>query len=98
MTLAELFLWHELRNWGNQRRERMLLEIQQRYTLYPVDRELCKQWALLKAEAHSLGRVLESADAWIAATAMQLGVPLVTHNAKDFRFLPNLKIIAVPSH
>ncbi|MDR2115483.1 MAG: hypothetical protein LBP87_03785 [Planctomycetaceae bacterium] len=32
-------------------------------------------------------------DAWIAATALALGCPLLTHNAKDFENIPGLEII-----
>ena len=30
------------------------------------------------------GRTYRSRDAWIAATALLLGVPLVTHNGADY--------------
>ena len=97
MTIAELFLWQELRNWGTRRRQLFLDELNQRYILYPVDRELCRLWAQLKSHAKNQGRVLETADAWIAATAMHLDVPLVTHNAKDFQFLTRLQVISFAS-
>ena len=34
-----------------------------------------------------------SADAWIAAAALQLNVPLVTHNAGDYRAGDKLTIL-----
>jgi predicted nucleic acid-binding protein len=33
------------------------------------------------------------ADAWIAAAALQLNVPLVTHNAGDYRAVDKLTIL-----
>jgi predicted nucleic acid-binding protein len=33
------------------------------------------------------------ADAWIAAVALQLNVPLVTHNAGDYRAVEKLTIL-----
>jgi predicted nucleic acid-binding protein len=38
------------------------------------------------------------ADAWIAAAALQLDVPLATHNAGDYEAVDNLVILtAVPT-
>jgi predicted nucleic acid-binding protein len=36
---------------------------------------------------------MSSADAWIAATAIVLSVPLVTNNPKDYRHLNRLQLI-----
>jgi predicted nucleic acid-binding protein len=37
------------------------------------------------------------ADAWIAAAALQVGVPLATHNVGDYAAVDNLVILtAVP--
>lgn len=33
------------------------------------------------------------ADSWIAAAALQHGLPLVTHNARHFTSVPGLTII-----
>jgi predicted nucleic acid-binding protein len=35
-----------------------------------------------------------TADAWIAATALQLGVPLVTHNVGDYAGVSGLAILS----
>ena len=96
MSLAELRLWQALRNWSTQRRERFFNELDRLYVVYPVDRRLCFMWAELRAIASRQGRVLENADAWIAATARVLDVPLVTHNQKDFDYLPGLALISFP--
>ena len=32
-------------------------------------------------------------DAWIAAAAVQLDVPLVTHNGNDYAAVPNLTVL-----
>jgi tRNA(fMet)-specific endonuclease VapC len=39
------------------------------------------------------GPPITFADAWIAAAALQLNVPLVTHNASDYRAVDNLTIL-----
>ncbi len=37
---------------------------------------------------------METADAWIAATALLYGAPLVTHNRSDYLGVPELTIIS----
>jgi tRNA(fMet)-specific endonuclease VapC len=45
------------------------------------------------AEARKSGHTIETADAWIAATALLHDIPLVTHNSKDYAGVDGLKII-----
>jgi len=44
-----------------------------------------------------VGRRLETADAWIAATAVLYDAPLVTHNASDYAGVPGLKLLTEAS-
>jgi predicted nucleic acid-binding protein len=44
--------------------------------------------------ARRRGRVIQAADAWIAATALLLRVPLVTHNASNFAGISGLTVIS----
>jgi len=44
--------------------------------------------------AQAAGRRIECADAWIAATAMLYGVPLVTHNRSDYPGVSGLTLIS----
>jgi hypothetical protein len=37
------------------------------------------------------------ADAWIAAAAPQLNVPLATHNARDYAGIQNLVVMTAPA-
>ena len=45
-------------------------------------------------ESTRKGHPIISADAWIAASAIVLSVPLVTNNPKDYRHLDKLKLIS----
>lgn len=52
---------------------------------------VCSRWAevMLVRKAHRIG----VADAWIAATALSYDLDLVTHNPKDFRGIPGLRVL-----
>jgi predicted nucleic acid-binding protein len=91
-TLAELPRWPDERNWGLARR-RHLERYLATFTVRHSDEALCRVWAAQAAWAHRAGRPLPVADSWIAATAVLLGVPLVTHNPGDVARIPGLTII-----
>ena len=93
MTVAELDRWALMRNWGPNRTaalERHLLG----FAVYPFNRTLCRRWAEVTDGAQRQGRPIQTADAWIAATALDLGVPLVTHNPGDYRGVIGLSVIS----
>ena len=93
MTLAELDRWALERNWSEARRARMEEQLRQ-YVIYPSDRALCRTWAEVMHMARRRGRPIQTADAWIAATALLHGLPLVSHNRKDFAGVAGLTLIA----
>lgn len=97
MSLAELLYWQRRNSWGEIRRRRFRQSIESLYVLYPVYASLCDRWAEIRLEMVLKGRQLETADAWIAATAIQIGVPLVTHNAKDYQHITSLQLITRPN-
>ncbi|QDU91748.1 Ribonuclease VapC1 [Pirellulimonas nuda] len=96
MTVAELEFGMRNRNWGEPRMSALRAYVAQNYVEYGVTRRVCRCWADLVWEAKRQGRVLKTADAWIAATAVALGVPLVTHNARDFGYLGSLMVVTAP--
>jgi predicted nucleic acid-binding protein len=96
MTVAELFQWAIMRQWGDRR----LIQLKQylsKYLIIPVDQPLCQEWAQVRANRQSAGRVISPQDAWIAATALRHDLPLVTHNLKDFREILHLRLITPDS-
>ena len=93
MTVAELYQWAYVRNWGEQRLAR-LEERLRSYVVVPYDLDLCKQWARICADRQKLGKPISVQDAWIAATALRHGCPLVTHNSADFASITGLTIIS----
>jgi predicted nucleic acid-binding protein len=56
--------------------------------------EMSRLWAELSAHRRQTGRPIECGDAWIAATALRHGAPLITHNRKHFEGIPGLMVIS----
>ena len=52
--------------------------------------------AQLRTERETAGRRLNTADAWIASTAITLGCPLIADDG-DFSGIPNLQLIRAPA-
>jgi tRNA(fMet)-specific endonuclease VapC len=89
MSVAELYRWAFLRNWGIGRWSDLRTAIAKLVMVEPDD-ALCQIWAELMS---GKGWAMSPADAWIAATALRMQVPLVTHNGADFRKVPDLKVL-----
>jgi tRNA(fMet)-specific endonuclease VapC len=92
ITLAELERWPLIANWG-ARRQQQLKKHLRRYAVQHSSAKLCRSWAEVMYDARRSGQTISANDAWIAATALQLGVPLVTHNRSDFAGVAGLTII-----
>jgi tRNA(fMet)-specific endonuclease VapC len=93
MTLAELERWSLERDWG-QRRKRELAEHLSHYVVLPVSRELCRKWAEVSFGAKRKGRPIQTADAWIAASALYYQVPLITNNRGDYTVVDGLVLLS----
>lgn len=94
MSAAELLRGAMTANWGDRRRQELDQFIRQRFQIVNANWDLCLQWARFMHEARQHGRVLHSADSWIASTAAVLDFPLLTHNRKDFEYLTGLQVIS----
>lgn len=95
MTVAELYQWAAVRQWGQQRLNQLEQTLKTSYIVLAFDIALCRQWGLVRAKQHSIGRPISPEDAWIAATAIQFDLPLVTHNPADFETIVGLSLISV---
>jgi predicted nucleic acid-binding protein len=60
----------------------------------PIDTAVADAWADLRVRLREAGRRMKANDAWIAATAIALDVPVVTQDA-DFDGVPLLRVIRV---
>jgi predicted nucleic acid-binding protein len=93
-TVAELRFGALRRNWGAARMRKLEARIATAQVVYPGP-ELVIAYAQLRVECervgHALGQRDHDADRWIAATALRLGVPLVS-NDRIFTNVPGLDI------
>lgn len=92
-TLAELELWALSAGWG-ARRQQQLEQYLRRYLVQDSSPTLCRRWAEVQDDARRRGRPVATADAWVAATALFLDVPLVTNNGSHFSSIPGLTVIS----
>jgi tRNA(fMet)-specific endonuclease VapC len=84
-TRAQIFLPHlENRQW---------LVSLARFAIVPSSRDLVLKWAEVMASTRRGGRRIETADAWIAATALLYDCPLLTHNRADYLGVPGLRLL-----
>jgi predicted nucleic acid-binding protein len=60
----------------------------------PIDEMVAAAWARLRVQLRDQGRRMPVNDSWIAATAIGLGVPVVTQD-DDCEAVPGLTVIRV---
>jgi tRNA(fMet)-specific endonuclease VapC len=90
MTEAELEQWALLANWSEKRVVWLRLFLS-RFVVVPSSHDLVLKWAEAMVAARRNGRRIETADAWIAATALLYDAPLLTHNEADYLGVPGLQ-------
>jgi predicted nucleic acid-binding protein len=93
MTLAELERWPLERGWGPARKLDLARHLA-RYTVLPVSRELCLKWAEVSFDAKRQGHPIQTADAWMAASALHYQVPLITNNRDDYSMVRGLALLS----
>ena len=86
--------WPLERNWGSIRKAELERHLAH-YTVLPVNRELCRKWAEISFDAGRQGRHIQTADTWVAATALYYQVPLITHNRDDYTMVRGLSVLSV---
>ena len=57
-----------------------------------LDAEVARHYGQLRAHLRSIGQPIGPNDLWIAAHALALDVPLITHNLAEFERVPSLSV------
>ena len=60
----------------------------------PIDQAVAETWARLRVSLLEFGLRMPVNDSWIAATAMTLGIPVVTQD-DDYLHAPGLEVIHI---
>lgn len=60
----------------------------------PIDQSVAETWATLRLALRDQGMRMLVNDSWIAATAISLGIPIVTQD-DDYLHAPGLEVIHV---
>jgi predicted nucleic acid-binding protein len=96
-TVMELRYGALRADWGDLRRRRLERRIAELSVVQPDD-EMISICAELRKECRRIGHPLASkihdSDRWIAATAIRLGVPLVSHDS-IFTAAPRLELVTI---
>ena len=92
ITLAEIEYGMEAKNWGAGRRD-LMRRFLARFTPLLPDTETARAWARIRCGCDKKGKPISFADAWIAAAAVQLSIPLATHNARDYAAVESLVLL-----
>lgn len=93
LTLAEIHYGRSMKNWASGRQQRFD-EFLSQYSVIPGTRSIAQLCGELRAQRRRIGRPLDVADAWLAATALWYDIPLVTHD-RDYEFIAGLQIITL---
>lgn len=97
MTITELRFGALRAGWGELRRRGLERDLAQLVVVQPDDllmRTCAELRASCQRTGHGLGHKIHEADRWIAATAIRLGVELVSDDTV-FRDVPGLAIRAI---
>jgi predicted nucleic acid-binding protein len=92
-SFAELRAGPVIGRWG-ERRLNEYLQFLRRFTHVPCTREMAEVCGVIRGVRRTIGKPIEWADAWVAACALWLDVPLVTHD-KDLEGIPGLRVLTV---
>lgn len=91
MTVAELYEGAYRAGWGSAKFQRLEAELN-RYVLIGSSPVQCRIWAEVRSWRKNQPIAVD--DAWIAASALEMSIPLVTNNRADFDNIPGLSIIS----
>ena len=92
ITVGEMYFGAEKANWGEEKRRKLETALRN-FVVIPYDHEIARNYGRLMAARQRSGKPITANDAWIAACAVRHGVPLVTHNPKDFAEISGLRVI-----
>jgi tRNA(fMet)-specific endonuclease VapC len=92
MVVAEVRRWSLQHGWGALRLQ-ALEDAIRTHVVVPHTAQTARLWAEVSLARSRQGRRIGESDCWIAASALEFGIPLVTNNTKDFEGIPGLRVL-----
>ena len=78
---------------GNLKRNRLALDdLLSDLRVVPFTEDVPACYGKVRAQLSARGHIIGSSDLWIAAHALAIGLPLVTHNLDEFARVPGLSV------
>jgi len=96
ITVAEMYRGAYKKSWGPRRMSELGIHLR-RFAVVPSSLQVCLSYAQISNGAEARGRPIATADAFIAACASALGIPLVTNNRRHFEGIEGLVVYSVRS-
>jgi predicted nucleic acid-binding protein len=90
-TQAELLVWSAY--WSKLNQAKLERWIDSRFGFLAHNESVTRAWVEVNISAKRNGYPIAGADAWIAATALSSGVPLLTADKNDFLGVDGLKLL-----
>jgi tRNA(fMet)-specific endonuclease VapC len=99
-TVAELWRGAYARDYNETSRRNLEAAIGLTVVVSPTN-ELTHAWAQLsnetRAAGHPLGQKAQAHDAWVAATARHMKIPLLTNNRRHFENIEGVGLVEIPA-
>jgi predicted nucleic acid-binding protein len=92
-SVAELRAGAVMARWGERRLKEQSRLLEQ-FTYVPDNKEMAEVCGGIRGVRSHIGRPIDWPDAWTAACALWLDVPLVTHD-RDLEALPGLRVLTL---
>lgn len=90
---VSLFTWMEFAEGYPAEKEDACRLFLSRFSLILPDSAIASRASRISRSLRESGSTIGDHDAWIAATALERDLPLVTRNPSHFRRVPDLKIL-----
>jgi tRNA(fMet)-specific endonuclease VapC len=91
-TVGELRHIALRRNWGDKKKQELEDRLR-RMVVIGATNEITSRWAQLMFDQMRVGSEIQTADAWIAATALVYECPVLTNDRKDFERIAGLDLL-----
>ena len=85
--------WGEFLEGLRERSHPVVGELAARFPVWPVGEEVAEIYGKVVRGLREQGRLIAANDLWIACTALNQGVPLLTRNVEEMARVPGLRVM-----